>query len=233
MNRLMRLSVVTFIVSLGVWGVIAVQNKFRIYELLRTWQIIAIDLAIVSGLVMLALLVHAASGATETLDVDSSARGAGTEGVEALMQSALELVGTHWQEAPRSNLGRFRRDDDIARDDLRSQVLDLRADVVDESAAVGDVDAALGEAELPDPRREDAPRIVSEHLVDGDVHPLHHRGEHVDGQAAMSSSGGAALGSIAASSWYSSTSTPIAHTCLSRISAAAWNTPRPEALATW
>jgi hypothetical protein len=40
---------------------------------------------------------------------------------------------------------------------LRSQGLDLRADVVDESAAVGDVDAVLGEAELPEPRREDAP----------------------------------------------------------------------------
>jgi hypothetical protein len=56
----MRLSVVTFIVSLGVWGVIAVWQTVRVYELLWTWQIIAVDLAIVSGLVMLALLVHAA-----------------------------------------------------------------------------------------------------------------------------------------------------------------------------
>jgi hypothetical protein len=31
-----------------------------VYELLRTWQIIAVDVAIVSGLVMLALLVYAA-----------------------------------------------------------------------------------------------------------------------------------------------------------------------------
>ena len=60
MNRLMRFSVVTFIVSLGVWGVIAVWQTVRVYELMRTWQIIAVDLAIVSGLVMLGLLVHAA-----------------------------------------------------------------------------------------------------------------------------------------------------------------------------
>ena len=38
MNRLMRLSVVTFIVSLGVWGGIAVWQTVRVYELMRTWQ---------------------------------------------------------------------------------------------------------------------------------------------------------------------------------------------------
>jgi len=73
----MRLSVVTFIVSLGVWGVIAVWNEVRIYELLRTWQIIAVDLAIVSGLVMLALLVHAAWLRLRRQTWSSSARGAG------------------------------------------------------------------------------------------------------------------------------------------------------------
>jgi hypothetical protein len=60
MNKLMRLSVVTFIVSLGVWELIAVWNQIRVYELLLTWQRIAVDLAIVSGLAMVALLVHAA-----------------------------------------------------------------------------------------------------------------------------------------------------------------------------
>ena len=60
MNRLMRLSVVTFLVSLGVWGLIAIWNQIRVYELLLTWQRIAVDLAVVSGLVMLAALVHAA-----------------------------------------------------------------------------------------------------------------------------------------------------------------------------
>jgi len=48
-NRLMRLSLVTFVVSLGVWGVIAIWTQVRVYELI-----------VVSGLVMLALLVHAA-----------------------------------------------------------------------------------------------------------------------------------------------------------------------------
>jgi hypothetical protein len=59
-NRLMRLSLVTFVVSLGVWGVIAVWTQVRVYELMVTWQRIAVYLAIVSGLVMLALLMYAA-----------------------------------------------------------------------------------------------------------------------------------------------------------------------------
>jgi hypothetical protein len=79
-------------------------------------------------------------------------------------------------------LGRFRRDDDIARDDLRSQVLDLRADVVDESAAVAMSTTPSARPNLPDPRHEDAPRVISEHLIEGDVHSLHHRGEHVGRQ---------------------------------------------------
>ena len=60
MNRLMRATLPTFVVSLVVWGLIAVWTQVRVYELLRTWQIIAVDVAIVSGLVMLALLVYAA-----------------------------------------------------------------------------------------------------------------------------------------------------------------------------
>jgi hypothetical protein len=44
----------------AVWGFIAEWTQVRVYELLRTWQIIAVDVAIVSGLVMLALLVYAA-----------------------------------------------------------------------------------------------------------------------------------------------------------------------------
>ena len=60
MNRLMRATLLAFVVSLAVWGLIAVWTQVRVYELLRTWQIIAIDVAIVSGLVMLALLVYAA-----------------------------------------------------------------------------------------------------------------------------------------------------------------------------
>jgi len=59
-NRLMRLSLVTFVVSLGVWGVIAIWSQVRVYELMLTWARIAVDLAVVSGLVILALLVHAA-----------------------------------------------------------------------------------------------------------------------------------------------------------------------------
>jgi hypothetical protein len=59
-NWLMRLSVVTFVMSLVVWGVIAVWGQVRVYELMLTWQRIAVSLAVVSGLVMLALLVHAA-----------------------------------------------------------------------------------------------------------------------------------------------------------------------------
>ena len=60
MNRLMRGTLLTFVVSVVVWGLIAVWTQVRVYELLRTWQIIAVDVAIVSGLVMLALLVYAA-----------------------------------------------------------------------------------------------------------------------------------------------------------------------------
>jgi hypothetical protein len=59
-NWLMRLSLVTFVMSLVVWGVIAVWGQVRVYELMLTWQRIAVSLAVVSGLVMLALLVHAA-----------------------------------------------------------------------------------------------------------------------------------------------------------------------------
>ena len=60
MNRLMRPTLLAFLISLVVWGLIAVWTQVRVYELLRTWQIIAVDVAIVSGLVMLALLVYAA-----------------------------------------------------------------------------------------------------------------------------------------------------------------------------
>jgi hypothetical protein len=60
MNRLMRATLLAFVVSLAVWGLVAVWTQVRVYELLRTWQIIAVDIAIVSGLVMLALLVYAA-----------------------------------------------------------------------------------------------------------------------------------------------------------------------------
>jgi hypothetical protein len=60
LNRLMRTTLLAFVVSLAVWGLIAVWTQVRVYELLRTWQRIAVDVAIVSGLVMLALLVYAA-----------------------------------------------------------------------------------------------------------------------------------------------------------------------------
>ena len=60
MNRLMHATLLTFVLSLVVWGLIAVWTLIRVYEPLRTWQIIAVDVAIVSGLVMLALLVYAA-----------------------------------------------------------------------------------------------------------------------------------------------------------------------------
>jgi hypothetical protein len=59
-NRLMRPTLLAFVISLVVWGLIAVWTQVRVYELLRTWQIIAVDVGIVSGLVMLALLVYAA-----------------------------------------------------------------------------------------------------------------------------------------------------------------------------
>ena len=60
MNRFMHATLLTFVLSLVVWGLIAVWTLIRVYEPLRTWQIIAVDVAIVSGLVMLALLVFAA-----------------------------------------------------------------------------------------------------------------------------------------------------------------------------
>jgi hypothetical protein len=60
MNRLMRATLLVFVVSLVVWGLIAVWTHVRVYELLLAWQRIAVDVAIVSGLVMLALLVYAA-----------------------------------------------------------------------------------------------------------------------------------------------------------------------------
>lgn len=60
MNRFMHATLLTFVLSLVVWGLIAVWTLIRVYEPLRTWQIIAVDVAIVSGLVMLALLVYAA-----------------------------------------------------------------------------------------------------------------------------------------------------------------------------
>lgn len=58
MNRLMRVGVVTFIVSLGAWAVIAVWTIVDVNDLLMTWQRIAVVLAVVSGLVILALLAY-------------------------------------------------------------------------------------------------------------------------------------------------------------------------------
>jgi hypothetical protein len=60
MDRLMRATFLAFVVSLVVWGLIAVWTQIRVYELLLTWQRIAVVVSIVSGLVMLALLVYAA-----------------------------------------------------------------------------------------------------------------------------------------------------------------------------
>jgi hypothetical protein len=62
MNRLMRPTLLAFVISLVVWGLIAVwdADPRGISSWLRTWQIIAVDVAIVSGLVMLALLVYVA-----------------------------------------------------------------------------------------------------------------------------------------------------------------------------
>jgi hypothetical protein len=65
MNRLMRATLLTFVVSLVVWGLITVWGLIAVWDedltrwMLR-WQIIAVDVAIVSGLVMLALLVYVA-----------------------------------------------------------------------------------------------------------------------------------------------------------------------------
>jgi hypothetical protein len=60
MNRLMRVTLLTFVVSVVASGLLAVWTQIRVYELLLTWQRIAADVAYVSGLVMLALLVYAA-----------------------------------------------------------------------------------------------------------------------------------------------------------------------------
>jgi Co/Zn/Cd efflux system component len=63
MNRLMRATLLAFVVSLVVWGLIAVWNadlSRRVTSWTLTWQRIAVDVAVVSGLVMLALLVYGA-----------------------------------------------------------------------------------------------------------------------------------------------------------------------------
>jgi hypothetical protein len=59
-NRLMRVSIVTFVLSLAVWALIAVWTIIDVSELLVTWQRIAAVLAVASGLTMLALLVYRA-----------------------------------------------------------------------------------------------------------------------------------------------------------------------------
>jgi hypothetical protein len=56
----MRVSVMTFIISLGAWAFIAVWTIVDVNDLLVTWQRIAVVLAVASGLVMLALLVYRA-----------------------------------------------------------------------------------------------------------------------------------------------------------------------------
>ena len=48
---MMRAALLAFVISLVVWGLIALWNEIRVYELLLTWQRLAIDAAIVSGLV--------------------------------------------------------------------------------------------------------------------------------------------------------------------------------------
>ena len=60
MNWLMRVSVVTFIISLGAWALIAVWTIVDANELALTWQRISVVLAVASGLVMLALFVYRA-----------------------------------------------------------------------------------------------------------------------------------------------------------------------------
>ena len=55
MNWLMRVSVVTFIISLGAWALIAVWTIVDVNELLLTWQRIAVVLAVVSGLALLVI----------------------------------------------------------------------------------------------------------------------------------------------------------------------------------
>jgi hypothetical protein len=59
-NWLMRVSVVTFIISLAAWAFIAVWTIVDVNDLFVTWQRIAVVLAVASGLVMLALLVYRA-----------------------------------------------------------------------------------------------------------------------------------------------------------------------------
>jgi hypothetical protein len=56
----MRVSVMTFIISLGAWAFIAVWTIVDVNDLLVIWQRIAVVLAVASGLVMLALLVYRA-----------------------------------------------------------------------------------------------------------------------------------------------------------------------------
>jgi hypothetical protein len=62
MNRLMRPTLSTFVVSIVVWGLIAAwdEDARAIASWMLTWQRIALDVAIVSGLVMLGLLVYVA-----------------------------------------------------------------------------------------------------------------------------------------------------------------------------
>jgi hypothetical protein len=62
MNRLMRPTLLTFVVSLVGCGLIAVwdEDPRAVASWMLMWQRIALDVAIVSGLVMLALLVYAA-----------------------------------------------------------------------------------------------------------------------------------------------------------------------------
>jgi hypothetical protein len=58
----MHATLPTFVISLVVWGLIAVwdEDSRAIASWMLTWQRIALDVAIVSGLVMLALLVYVA-----------------------------------------------------------------------------------------------------------------------------------------------------------------------------
>jgi hypothetical protein len=58
----MRPTLSTFVVSIVVWGLIAAwdEDARAIASWMLTWQRIALDVAIVSGLVMLGLLVYVA-----------------------------------------------------------------------------------------------------------------------------------------------------------------------------
>jgi hypothetical protein len=69
MNRLMRVTLLTFVVSLVVWGLVAVwdADPRALTSWMLTWQRIAVYVATVSGLLMLALLVYAAWSA-QTLE---------------------------------------------------------------------------------------------------------------------------------------------------------------------